>query len=86
MYIVAIGWLYVTVLMSLAEAGWVAGILTFVFYGFLPVTLVLWLFGGATRRRRNTSTANGRKGSHASGACPEVSPIIDSDGERKTLP
>jgi hypothetical protein len=52
MYIVAIAWLYVTVLMAATEPSLVAGILTFVFYGLLPCALLLWLFGTPQRRRR----------------------------------
>ena len=52
MHIVAIAWLYVTVLMALTESNVVAGILTLLFYGILPVALLLWLFGGPGRRRR----------------------------------
>ena len=52
MYIVAIAWLYVTVLMAFAEPNPVAGALTLVFYGLFPVALLLWLFGGPVRRRR----------------------------------
>jgi hypothetical protein len=52
MYIVAIAWLYVTVLMAATEPSLVAGILTFVFYGLLPCALILWLFGTPQRRRR----------------------------------
>lgn len=51
MYIVAIAWLYVTILMAVAESNWVAGVLTLVFYGLFPVSLLLWLFGGPVRRR-----------------------------------
>lgn len=52
MYIVAIAWLYVTVLMAAAEPNRVAGLLSLVFYGLLPLALVLWLVGGPARRRR----------------------------------
>lgn len=68
MYIVAIGWLYVTVLMALTETNLVAGVLTLVFYGLLPVSLLLWLFGGPVRRRRSAlanEQASTRDGSDA---------------------
>ena len=51
MYIVAIAWLYVTLMMALTEPTLVAGILTFVFYGLLPCALLLWLIGTPQRRR-----------------------------------
>jgi hypothetical protein len=52
MYIIAIAWLFVTVLMALTEANVTAGILTFVLYGLAPLALLLWLFGTPERRRR----------------------------------
>lgn len=51
MYIVAIAWLYVTLMMALTEPNLVAGMLTFVFYGLLPCALLLWLIGTPQRRR-----------------------------------
>jgi hypothetical protein len=56
MYLIVIGWLYVTLLMALAEAfstqGSVLGaIITFVFYGLLPMGLVVYLMGTPLRRK-----------------------------------
>ncbi len=56
MYIVPIGWLYVALMMAVAEAtnttGTVLGaIITFIFYGLLPVGLVAYLMGAPSRRR-----------------------------------
>jgi len=55
-YIVLIGWLYVAVMMALAEAsnsnGTVLGaIVTLVLYGLLPVGLLAYLMGAPARRR-----------------------------------
>lgn len=56
MYIIAIAWLYVTILMAATEKTIIAGILTFVFYGLLPCALLLWLLGVKHRRhQRNKS-------------------------------
>jgi Zn-dependent protease with chaperone function len=52
MYIVAIGWIYVTLLMALTESNITAGILTFALYGLLPLSLFLWIFGAPLRFRR----------------------------------
>lgn len=52
MYIVAIAWTYVTLMMALTERSLVAGVMTFVFYGALPLALFLWLWGTPARRRR----------------------------------
>ncbi|MCK9382314.1 MAG: hypothetical protein M0P95_14790 [Sulfuritalea sp.] len=51
MYVIAIGWLYVTLLMAATEANLTAGVLTFVFYGAAPLALLLWLFGAPRRRK-----------------------------------
>ena len=52
MYIIAIGWIYVTLLMALTETNITAGILTFALYGVMPLSLLLWLFGSPMRRRK----------------------------------
>ena len=56
MYLVPIAWLYVTLMMAIVEAtssnGTVLGALvTFVLYGLLPVTLVMYLLRTPGRRR-----------------------------------
>jgi len=52
MYIIAIGWLYVVVLMALTETSVVAGMATLVFYGLVPVGILMYLGGAKGRRRR----------------------------------
>lgn len=52
MYIVAIGWLYVTVLVAFNEPTIAAGLISFLFYGLLPCGLLLWLAGSKARRQR----------------------------------
>jgi hypothetical protein len=56
MYLIAIAWIYVVLLMSIAEAtnttGTVLGaLITFVLYGALPLSLVLYLMRTPARRR-----------------------------------
>jgi len=56
MYILAIAWLYVAILMAVAEATHstgtlLGGIVTFVLYGLLPLALVLYVMGTPARRR-----------------------------------
>lgn len=56
MYLVAIAWLYVALMMAVAEAtstqGSVLGaVVTFLFYGLGPVSLVMYLLGTPARRR-----------------------------------
>ncbi|NSX13912.1 hypothetical protein HTY52_07440 [Cupriavidus taiwanensis] len=52
MYIVAIGWLYVALMMAITEHNVVAGVATFLMYGVAPVALVLYIMGTPGRRRR----------------------------------
>lgn len=56
MYLIPLAWLYVALMMSVAEAtnttGTVLGaIITFVLYGLLPVGLMLYFMGTPARRR-----------------------------------
>ena len=56
MYLVVIGWLYVVLMMAVAEAsnttGTVLGaIVTFFLYGLMPVTLVVYLMRSPQRRK-----------------------------------
>lgn len=57
MYLIVIAWLYVTVMMAVAEAsspqGTVLGAcITLVLYGLLPVGLLLYILGTPARKRR----------------------------------
>lgn len=52
MYIVAIGWLYVTLLVAANEPTIVSGIVSFLLYGLLPCSLLMWLGGTKARRQR----------------------------------
>lgn len=52
MHIVAIGWLYVTVMMAITENSITAGVLTLVFYGLLPVAIILYISGSKQRKRK----------------------------------
>lgn len=51
MYIVAIAWLYVVLMMALTEPSIVAGVATFLFYGLAPLALFLYVVGTPQRRR-----------------------------------
>ena len=55
MYVIAIGWLYVTLLMAATEANLTAGVLTFTLYGAAPLALFLWVFGTPQRKRNRLS-------------------------------
>ncbi|MCF8167953.1 MAG: hypothetical protein K9K38_18205 [Rhodoferax sp.] len=56
MYIIPIAWLYVTLMMAVAEAnasnGSILGaVITFMLYGLLPIALILYFMGTPARRR-----------------------------------
>lgn len=59
MYIVAIGWLFVVLMLALAEGSAVGGALTFLLYGLAPLALFLWLAGTPQRRRLARKTLYG---------------------------
>jgi hypothetical protein len=52
MYIIAIGWLYVILMMAVTAKSFAAGLYTFVAYGLVPVAILLWLMGAPIRKRR----------------------------------
>lgn len=56
MYIVVAGWLYVALMMAVAEASNTTGsllgaVITFLLYGVAPVSLLIYLLGTPARKR-----------------------------------
>jgi hypothetical protein len=75
MYLVIIGWIYVVLMMAVAEAtspsGTVVGaVFTFVLYGVAPVSLLLYLLG--RRGGKDESGAPDGGGETAADAVPPV--------------
>lgn len=73
MYLIAIGWLYVALMMSVAEAtntnGSILGaIFTFLLYGVLPAALLMYILGTPQRRRKRKEQEAAQTASHAAGA------------------
>ena len=56
MYIVAIAWIYVVLMMSITEQSIIAGIMTFLMYGVLPLTIILYLMRTPHRKRQRQAT------------------------------
>lgn len=56
MYIVAIAWIYVVLMMSITEHSVVAGIMTLLMYGVLPLTIILYLMRTPHRKRQRQAT------------------------------
>jgi hypothetical protein len=70
MYILVIGWLYVALMMAVAEAtnanGTVLGaIVTFLLYGVGPLSLVVYLMLEPARRRRRNAAAQAEQAAHS---------------------
>lgn len=51
MYIVAIAWLFVVLMMAITEKSVTAGVMTMLLYGLAPCALFLWLMGTPQRWR-----------------------------------
>ncbi|WP_431265623.1 hypothetical protein ACQ859_09885 [Roseateles chitinivorans] len=74
MYLVAIAWMYVVLMMAIVEAfssqGSVLGaLITFVFYGVVPLSIVMYLMGTPRRRAaRRKAEASDRPHDDAEGA------------------
>lgn len=94
MYLVAIAWIYVVLMMALAEAlssqGTVLGaVFTFLLYGVLPLSIVLFIMGAPARsraRRAAESVAPVAEAPAAASAAPDGGGMATGDAvapERK---
>lgn len=86
MYLIVIGWVYVVLMMSVAEAsssnGTLLGaLLTLVIYGVIPVTLVLYLMGSPARNKAiKKREAEQLRAALLGGAGPDASVQPDAGG------
>ena len=76
-YLVVIAWLYVVLMMSLAEAfgsqGTVLGaIVTFFLYGIGPIALVVYLMGTPLRRKAQRAKEAAEAASHSAPLQPDA--------------
>lgn len=65
MWIVAVAWIYVVALMAATEPTVVHGVMTFLFYCALPLSIVFYLTGSKRRRARRETQARNATGSTA---------------------
>ncbi len=94
MYLIVIAWLYVTLLMALAEAfssqGSILGaIITFLLYGVLPMSLVVYLGGTPLRRKerqRQEQVQRTQETAQASPLQPDTSGHAAGLSEQPTVP
>ena len=77
MYLIVIAWMYVVLMMSIAEAtnsnGTLLGALvTFVMYGAAPVALVVYLMGAPARSKAIKKREAEARALHIAGANPDT--------------
>jgi hypothetical protein len=87
MYLIAIAWLYVALMMAVAEANHAQGtftgaVLTFVLYGVAPVSLLMYLLGRPGRRRARLA----REARAEAAAAATASADPDAGGEAPADP
>jgi hypothetical protein len=58
MMLIAIGWSYTVLMMAVAEASIIAGIMTFLLYCVVPLSIILYLLNTPRRRRRQSESAS----------------------------
>lgn len=67
MWIVAVAWIYVVALMAATEPTIVHGLMTFLFYCALPLSIVLYITGSKRRRARREAQARRNAATPAAG-------------------
>lgn len=85
MWIVAIAWMYVTLMMALAEAtspqGTILGaVFTFLLYGVGPLALVMYLLGAPARRKAILKAEREALAQQQAAAASPVSGGVQADG------
>ncbi len=89
MYLVAIAWIYITLMMAVAEAFHPQGSLlgaffTFVLYGVAPLALVLYLLNMPGRRRRLNQAMNAEADQPETDAPTLNHPLTPNAGGKST--
>jgi hypothetical protein len=85
MYLIAIAWIYVVVMMAVAEAqsaqGSVLGaVITFVFYGVLPLALLMYILGTPGRKRLRRAAEAAAQAQAQSPADPAAASVAPDGG------
>lgn len=84
MYIIPIAWLYVALMMSVAEAtnsnGTVLGaVITFVLYGLLPIGIILYFMGSPARRRAIHAAQAKERAEYEASLQPDAGSLTPTD-------
>jgi hypothetical protein len=66
LYLVAIGWVYVVLLMAMTETSIVAGVMTFALYCVFPLSVILYVMGSPQRKRKRQAAQQSQKMSDSS--------------------
>ena len=85
MHIVAIAWIYVAFMMAITETSAVAAVMTFLLYGLLPVSILVYLTGGARRKRKRQMQAlqqENKKNAATPEEMQQISPPQQAETER----
>lgn len=67
MWIVAVAWIYVVVLMAATEPTVTGGIMTFLAYCVLPLSILFYLTGAGRRRAKRELQEAARRAQHPPG-------------------
>lgn len=91
MYLVPIAWIYVVLMMSVAEAtnsnGTVVGaIVTFVVYGVMPVGLIFYFMGTPGRKRTIRAREAAERAAAVAAHAQAASPAPDASGHAAADP
>jgi hypothetical protein len=86
MYLVAIAWIYVALMMAVAEAtntnGTVIGaIVTFVLYGLVPVSIVMYLLGTPSRNKARKARERAEWVAQQNAMAVASHPSMDTSGQ-----
>jgi flagellar biosynthesis component FlhA len=60
-YLVAIAWVYVVLLMALTEISFIAGVMTFIFYCAFPLSVLLYVMGTPLRKRKRQAAEKAKR-------------------------
>lgn len=92
MYLVVIAWLYVVLMMAVAEAtssnGTLLGaIVTFLLYGFAPIALVVYIMGTPGRKRAiKAGEQAARDAENAAATASSTEPAGGSEASAEAVP
>src|SRR5688572_23834770 len=83
MWIVAIGWIYVVILMAATETSVVAGVMTFLIYCMIPLSILFYLTGSKRRRARRAGAFDriGKRQEAAAAAPLAAAPVLAPDAD-----